>query len=329
MFNSVLTSIRDFYSSKQICCKSAVSNKQTANLSSHQVDCVGLLSIIVPTYKSAKTIKQCLQSILRQTYQNFEIVVVYKDSQDDTLQIIQSLNDKRIRTIEQTDNTGPGGARNIGVIKANGDWIGFVEADDCLCEDFYSKLVAGISNNDVDIVCGEINANGKYMNKHKKDGIYSSFYEKFNLIRNGATFDKIFKKELIISHNIKCSDKIRWEDNIFIFKAFYYARKIKTVSNAIYFYNVSPWSAEYKAILQNDVVPEVEEIIEFINKNKFNFFQRDLAYRKIIKSFAGNFIQVPEIYSQMKSLMNSPYFFIRLNFKTKIKNIKKILRKGK
>ena len=86
-----------------------------------------LISGVVPVYNSEKTIKNCLESICNQNYKNLEILVVYLSSQNNSLQVIRSVKDERIRIIEQMEKTGPGGARNIGIDAAKGEWIGFLE----------------------------------------------------------------------------------------------------------------------------------------------------------------------------------------------------------
>ena len=85
-----------------------------------------MISIIVPVFESEKTTKRCLESILNQSYQDFEIVVVYKEGNDKTLDVINSLHDSRIRVVYQHQKSGPGGARNIGIDSSTGEYLGFV-----------------------------------------------------------------------------------------------------------------------------------------------------------------------------------------------------------
>lgn len=277
------------------------------------------ISVIIPAYKSQDVILNCLNSVCNQTYKNLEIIVVLKDSGDKTAEIIQKLNDPRIKVIKQNDDSGAGGARNIGLKSAHGDWIGFVETDDVIDLNFYQKLISAATDENIDILCGEIFNKNKPHNHFAPSKIYTTFTEKYNLIKNGATFDKIFKKSLVRKYNLKCSEKIRWEDNIFIFKAFYYAQKIKTVPAAVYYYNTHPFSESYKKILQNSVIPEVEEIVCFLNKSNFTAAQKKLAYKKIIKSFAGAYLLDENIKPTLMKLMDNPLFLRILYWKKKFK----------
>lgn len=277
------------------------------------------ISVIIPAYNSQDVILNCLNSVCNQTYKNLEIIVVLKDSGDKTAEIIQKLNDPRIKVIQQNDDSGAGGARNIGLKSAHGDWIGFVETDDVIDLNFYQKLISAATDENIDILCGEIFNKNKPHNHFAPSKIYTTFTEKYNLIKNGATFDKIFKKSLVRKYNLKCSEKIRWEDNIFIFKAFYYAQKIKTVPAAVYYYNTHPFSESYKKILQNSVIPEVEEIVCFLNKSNFTAAQKKLAYKKIIKSFAGAYLLDENIKPTLMKLMDNSLFLRILYWKKKFK----------
>ena len=285
------------------------------------------ISVIIPAYNSQDVILNCLNSVCNQTYKNLEIIVVLKDSGDKTPEIIQKLNDPRIKVIKQNDDSGAGGARNIGLKSAHGDWIGFVETDDVIDLNFYQKLVSASTDENIDILCGEIFNKNKPHNHFAPSKIYTTFTEKYNLIKNGATFDKIFKKSLVRKYNLKCSEKIRWEDNIFIFKAFYYAQKIKTVPAAVYYYNTHPFSESYKKILQNSVIPEVEEIVCFLNESNFTAAQKKLAYKKIIKSFAGAYLLDENIKPTLMKLMDNQLFLRILYWKKKFKLYRRNLKR--
>lgn len=285
------------------------------------------ISVIIPAYNSQDVILNCLNSVCNQTYKNLEIIVVLKDSGDKTTEIIQKLNDPRIKVIKQNDDSGAGGARNIGLKSAHGDWIGFVETDDVIDLNFYQKLISAATDENIDILCGEIFNKNKPHNHFAPSKIYTTFTEKYNLIKNGATFDKIFKKSLVRKYHLKCSEKIRWEDNIFIFKAFYYAQKIKTVPAAVYYYNTHPFSESYKKILQNSVIPEVEEIVCFLNESNFTAAQKKLAYKKIIKSFAGAYLLDENIKPTLMKLMDNPLFLRILYWKKKFKLYRRNLKR--
>jgi glycosyltransferase involved in cell wall biosynthesis len=93
-----------------------------------------LITVVIPAYNRARVIKNAINSVLSQTYQNFEIVVVDDGSTDQTEQIINNKKnrDSRIRYIKHSINQGAQAARNTGIKNACGEWITFLDSDDCL-----------------------------------------------------------------------------------------------------------------------------------------------------------------------------------------------------
>ena len=114
------------------------------------------ISVIVPTYNIENEITRCVESILRQTYQNLEIILVNDGSTDGTLNVLQELSqrDPRIRVINKS-NEGVTRARLDGVKAATGDWIGFVDGDDYVEPMMFETLLENVYQYDADIShCG-------------------------------------------------------------------------------------------------------------------------------------------------------------------------------
>ena len=88
-----------------------------------------LVSVIIPAYNAEKYIKDAIDSVLKQTYPYFEIIVVDDASQDKTVEIVRSFKDERIRLIQHEKNQGPGAARNTATEAAKGRWIALLDAD--------------------------------------------------------------------------------------------------------------------------------------------------------------------------------------------------------
>ena len=100
-----------------------------------------LISIIVPAYNASKYIEKCLNSILSQTYKNFEIIVVNDGSTDNTLDILKKCSEQsdKIKIVAQK-NKGVSAARNNGLEHAKGQYIAFVDADDTLEQEFLERM---------------------------------------------------------------------------------------------------------------------------------------------------------------------------------------------
>lgn len=99
------------------------------------------ISIVIPAYNREKTIQYCLDSVLDQSYPYFEVIIVDDASSDNTVNIIKSYQDKRIKLIEQKENRGAQHCRNIGIKSAQYDWIAFLDSDDTWNNDKLAKQI--------------------------------------------------------------------------------------------------------------------------------------------------------------------------------------------
>lgn len=110
------------------------------------------ISIIVPVYNSEETLSRCVDSILRQTFSDFELLLVDDGSSDTSWKICEKYArlDSRVRAFHK-ENGGPGSARNAGMNKAQGDFVTFIDSDDWIEPDYVSNLVYAVSS-DVDLV---------------------------------------------------------------------------------------------------------------------------------------------------------------------------------
>jgi len=97
------------------------------------------ISVIVPVYNAERYISRCVDSILKQTYSDWELLLVDDGSKDNSLAILNDYGkkDSRIRTFHQ-ENAGAGAARNVGLENAIGDYIVFIDSDDFVEPDFFS-----------------------------------------------------------------------------------------------------------------------------------------------------------------------------------------------
>lgn len=116
---------------------------------------MGLISIIMPAYNAEKYICQAIESVLAQTYKNWELLIIDDNSTDTTAKIVESyLGDKRIKFFTNKVNLGPAKARNIGLDNAIGDYITFLDADDFIGVDKLSAQVLFMKNKNIDMSHG-------------------------------------------------------------------------------------------------------------------------------------------------------------------------------
>ncbi len=122
------------------------------------------VTVVIPVYNGEKTIEKCINSVLSQTLENIEVIVVNDGSTDKTEEIIKSFSDPRLKLLT-IENSGQGFARNVGIDAATGRYIGFVDADDTVEADMYEIMYAFALENGADAVqCGinDIKPNGTF-----------------------------------------------------------------------------------------------------------------------------------------------------------------------
>ena len=152
------------------------------------------LSIIVPVYNVEKYLKVCIDSILKQSYTQFELILVDDGSSDESGNICDDYAklDKRIVVIHQT-NKGVSTARNVGIKHSKGEYISFVDADDFIAPQMYEKMVAILENEkDVDVVACGIS---RYT---EKNGNEKSVLEFSGLSESGSRDKEYYSNENLI-----------------------------------------------------------------------------------------------------------------------------------
>lgn len=211
------------------------------------------VSIIIPIYNSEKTLTKCVESVLNQTYQDFEILLINDFSYDNTQQIAQELagQDRRIILLNNSRNLGAALSRNQGLKKVTGDWIAFCDADDYPDENWLKDFVEGISEN-VDMVVqgfycdnwpgsdsGRIVA---YQGKNDRDTVVDALcrHQVF-----GYLWCKMYRASIIREHHILFKQYRFLEDELFNLEYLKYVRKITCVPQCNYHYDCPDFYAKY------------------------------------------------------------------------------------
>ena len=171
------------------------------------------ISIIVPVYKAEKYLHRCVDSILAQTFTDFELLLIDDGSPDRSGEICEeyTLSDKRVRTFHN-DNMGAGAAREFGVANALGEWIMFVDSDDSIPHSCLFELIQKDDTN-VDIISGKCyNQEDSTYYTHKRCGILTNIEYTCALL-SGETLDgpcaKIIRRKLFDDYNLSTPKRIR------------------------------------------------------------------------------------------------------------------------
>ena len=241
-----------------------------------------MLSIIIPVYNSEKYLEECLTGVINQTLKDIEIICVNDGSTDNSLKILEKFaeQDSRIRIINQ-QNQGQGYARNTGLEAAAGDYIGFIDSDDFISNDFYEKLYS-YKDDIILSVCRQYLENGKLRNKNFKIKDKNSL-----IMKNCNIYNKIYRKEFLTNNDIKFYGKTNpAEDNYFSVKAILRADSIKIIKGGTYFYRVVEGSTIHKTYTKEgfEILNIMKEIKSFnpsakildlkINQELNSFYKR-------------------------------------------------------
>ena len=202
-----------------------------------------LLSVIIPVYNVERYVAECIESVINQTYNDLEIIIVNDGSTDNSLKICEAYakRDKRIKIINK-ENGGISSARNTGLDNATGKYIGFVDSDDYIGEDMYEKLVeACIDNNAKASVCHAVtftDGNKPFVNTGfiKKDYCTTDIKQIFSntLVMSQSLCNKLFKTSLF--ENIRFPLNKVDEDGYVVYDLLYRAKKVAYVALGGYFY---------------------------------------------------------------------------------------------
>lgn len=213
-----------------------------------------LISIILPTYNVAPYLKQCLDSIDSQTYQNYEVIIIIDGATDGSYEIAKDYceNHEKFSAYWQ-ENSGSGPARNAGLAKATGEYIMFVDPDDWIENELLEKLVMGQKEGDYDLVATrrikvKCDNSGKIIKKSffyyqdysldNQDDVRQAY---FKMLRNGVVgspTQKLYKMSIIREHKIEFPDLRRSQDVVFNYRYYAHIRSLKLLPYSGYNYRV-------------------------------------------------------------------------------------------
>lgn len=207
-----------------------------------------MISVIVPVYNTEKYLDKCIQSILAQTYTDFELLLIDDGSTDSSGAICDKYaeQDSRVRVFHK-ENGGVSSARNLGLDNVNGEWIAFVDSDDWVEENWLGALMEIIDkDNDIDIVrFGYIRNDDDYEQKIVSSQDFILVNKEDYLIQNdnahyyAMLWNTLFKYTLIGSR-IRFNILINWsEDFIFTYECYLVVKKMYISSLPLYHYRVS------------------------------------------------------------------------------------------
>lgn len=241
-----------------------------------------------------KYLPKCLESLIKQTLKDIEIICINDGSMDNSLAILKEFasKDSRIKIIDN-QHQGVAKTRNTGIEQSTGEYIGFVDSDDYIDIDFFEKLYNSATKSNSDIAIASILKHKNFFNiynaKYTKEETAITIQDKIKLCEDKKHFffyawNKIYHSGFIKENNIKFSEGQIYEDVMFAIKALYYSNKIISVYGTKYHYIEHENSlTKYKdktGEKEHDLIKAYSELQEFCNSKNIEIPERLNYYTK-------------------------------------------------
>jgi len=200
------------------------------------------ISVIIPNYNNSKYLKRCIESVIKQTYRDLEIICVDDKSTDNSVTILEQYTkkDSRIRLLALSNNMGVSNARNMALQLATGECVCFLDSDDywelTYCADLYDSLIRHNS----DLACGghiKVNKFNKRISAWlpKKDISMEPNKEIYDFTKHRNVTQKLFKMKIIKDHSLTFNTDLNYmEDAVFLMNYLQYCNLISGVKKVLY-----------------------------------------------------------------------------------------------
>lgn len=248
------------------------------------------ISVIIPVYNTSIYLRQCLDSVLNQDFEDYEVICVNDGSTDNSLDILREYEEKssKIKVINQI-NSGVAKTRNTGLKNASGDFLAFLDSDDFIKENYLSKLYNTAINTGSDIVICNFYRYYEQINLAKP--VFYKFrrgqFDKYKILKglipdnliHSYLWNKLWKREIFENHN--AFPNMKFEDLAIMPELIYKADKITVINDALYYYRIRKTSIVRSISLQtqNDYMKAYGLIRLFLEENKeYNTFKRQYSY---------------------------------------------------
>ncbi len=208
------------------------------------------LSIIVPVYNMASggKLQYCMDSLVAQEVEDYEIIAVDDCSTDDSYAILQDYEKRfpaKVRAVHSEVNRHQGGAKNIGLKLAQGEWIGFIDSDDWITPDMYRRLIERAEETGADLVGCDYCLTGEHSmrvgqivrnNKPEQCGVLDGPKRRSLILDGGSLVVKIFRRAMILENGLWFPEDIFYEDNALGNSYVVLAKHFEYIAEPLYYY---------------------------------------------------------------------------------------------
>ena len=290
----------------------------------------------MPVYNTGKYLEKCLESLKNQTLSDIEIICINDGSNDNSKEIIEEFtkSDSRFLLIDQ-QNKGQSAARNAGIEKSQGEYIGFVDSDDFVNFEMFEKLYNQAKNYNSDISMCSFTMHDDKTGKENTNDPYMSldiFPEKFENISFDYTktldfifricvspCNKIYKNNFIKNNKLKFTENLNYEDNVFFIDSYTSAKKISIINEPLYFYRYTSdtsishsskydekkldffkiFELEENILKRKNLYPKLKDYFEKSKKNTLIYWYKKIENDNIKQIFKTKF---ENLYGNTKEL---------------------------
>ncbi len=213
-------------------------------------DKLPFVSVIIPAYNAEGTIRRCVESVLRQTFTDIEVIVVDDGSCDGTLAVLRQMQIENARlVVRHQENAGVSAARNVGLALAKGEWVAFVDSDDYVTETYIATLLPQTDGIDFTICSlADVDAGGCEFPRQILPGFPADDLRSHTMNIGEALsaiptyllcgpYCKLFRHNVIVNFGVCFPDKVNFgEDAIFVFAYLQYVERIQATDSVAYYY---------------------------------------------------------------------------------------------
>lgn len=258
------------------------------------------VSIIIPVYKVEEYLDECIESVIRQSYQSIEIILVDDGSPDQCPAICDEYaeKDSRVKVIHQK-NGGLSAARNSGIKMAKGDYIAFIDSDDYIAENFIEKLFNCAIDTNADIVCCGMTVigNGRAL-IHTPDSVKCYTTDRISLLlQEHGTGDyymnKLFRRDILEGFELPVGKL--YEDIYSMHFLYAKAKKVAWLNASLYYYRINETGISHNKKLN----PRFIEYV-YANRSQYEYIKKCFSEfeNMSLKKYAGAIAHAAEVYTR-------------------------------
>lgn len=297
------------------------------------------ISVIIPAYNTEKYIAKAIKSVLQQTIDNLEIIIVDDASSDWTVAIAKSFTNSRVKVLVNSENMGAAAARNRAIREANGKWIAVLDADDWYAPERLEKLVHIASTENADMIADDL-----YLIKEGEDAPWSTLIkESGECIRSTKQIDPVyfvetdvygqrglhlgiskplFRREFLIQNHIQYDPSIRMGQDFWLsLTCLVRGARFLLVPEPYYFYLSRSGSLVYGSkiarltqschkladfVEEEDIATKQPRLYNALSRN-YTAFKKYLCYYSVVEP-----LKEKKWLTALKEMLKNPYFFIHL-----------------